>query len=111
MSGIRTASEASGPLVSADEINWTYVVALQLWSANQDQTLVTSRLGSLSIRITGTAGVRYGLTVIFDDDTWIWIDRTANLDDAIRGIQRVSAEHDIPIRRLGDDEWLKAAGY
>lgn len=56
-------------------------------------------------------GVRYGITVVFEDDTWIWTDMAANLDEAIRSIQRLSAERDKPIRQLGDDEQLKAAGY
>ncbi|MGI4797621.1 MAG: hypothetical protein ACRYG8_26965 [Janthinobacterium lividum] len=65
----------------------------------------------MRIQLLRAAGVSYGITVVFEDDTWIWTDMAADLNEAIRCIQRLSAERDKPIRRLGDDERLKAAGY
>ncbi|MGI4939599.1 MAG: hypothetical protein ACRYHQ_03340 [Janthinobacterium lividum] len=111
MSKIKTGSGSSAWLVPADAIDWKHAVALQLWSVKSDRNAQRLTSESLNISLLDASGVRYGLTVIFEDDTWVWIDMTAGLEEAIRGIQRVSAEHDIPIRQLGDDEQLKAAGY
>ncbi len=110
---IRTGSDAAPEttLVPAADIDWRHVINLQIWCMRDDRTAAQPGSGGLNIRLLRAAGVRYGITVVFADDTWIWTDMAADLDEAIRSIQRLSAERDKPIRRLGDDERLKAAEY
>lgn len=88
MSRIKTSSDASASLVPADAVDWKHVVAVKLWSVRGDRNATQLRSESPNISLLDAAGVRYGLTVIFEDDPWIWIDMTADIEEAIRGIQR-----------------------
>jgi hypothetical protein len=110
--GIRSGKEASESMVAPSDIHWPAVVGLQIWAIQHDGTRKLKAPGGLDIRWIETAGVRYTIAVIFEDDTWVWTDMTADPDAAVAAIQRLAAQHDKPIQRSGQsDDDLRKRGY
>jgi hypothetical protein len=108
--GIRSGKEASESLVSPAAIHWPAAVGLQIWALEHSHKLEAP--AGVDIRWVGAAGVRYTIAVIFEDDTWVWVDMTASPEEAVENAQRLSAEYDKPIQRgAQSDDCLRLWGY
>lgn len=102
MNLIQTATDAETAFVLPDGIDWKKVDHLQVWSFPDGVSVVPDQ----------PEGIRYGVIVVFNVESWLWTKLSTSIDDVTQAVQRLSATHDKPICRFGDDdEHLKAAGY
>ena len=112
MTRIRSGKEALHAITPAGGIDWNAVLGLQVWSVPEDRPTRLEAPGGLDIRWMKAVGVRYAVVAVFTDDTWTWVDRLADLEDAKAAVHRLAAEHDKPVHAgaQSDDE-LRAGGY
>jgi hypothetical protein len=109
---IRSGTETSETMVAPDAIHWSVVVGLQIWAVGNDRDGLRKPPHETNVAWFRDASVRYAVVVLFEDDTWVWVDMAVSPDAAIKAAQQLAAKHDKPVRRSAQrDDQLRKRGY